>query len=109
MPAPRRLILRWLAAAVALVALAGIGGWPVYVRPQVDPLRKADAIVVLGGTAYDRFDLGLQLAREGYAKQLLISMSTGPEDTNMDKYCRGHFDFVVDCYVPRPWTTRGEA
>ena len=27
----------------------------------------------------------------------------------MDKYCRGHFDFVVDCYVPRPWTTRGEA
>jgi len=96
-----------VAVIVVLVVLAGVAGWPVYVHPQVDPLRKADAIVVLGGTAYDRFDLGLDLAQRGYAPQLLIS--TGAGDNNMNKYCKGHFDFVVNCFVPDPWTTRGEA
>jgi len=102
-----RRTLRWVAVIVVLVVLAGVAGWPVYVHPQVDPLRKADAIVVLGGTAYDRFDLGLDLAQRGYAPQLLIS--TGAGDNNMNKYCKGHFDFVVNCFVPDPWTTRGEA
>lgn len=95
--------------AIGVVLLAGIAGWPVYVHPQVDPIRRADAIVVLGGTAYDRFDLGLELARRGYAPQLLISRSTGATDYEMDRYCAGHFTFVVSCFVPDPWTTRGEA
>jgi uncharacterized SAM-binding protein YcdF (DUF218 family) len=102
-------VLRWMAAAFAVVALAGVAGWPVYVHPQVDELRRADAIVVLGGTAYDRFDLGLDLAQRGYAPELLISRSTGVADTNMNKFCDGHFSFMVDCFEPNPWTTQGEA
>ncbi|MEV0294668.1 YdcF family protein [Nocardia sp. NPDC050710] len=95
--------------AIALIALLGLAGRPVYVHPQTDPLRRADAIVVLGGTAYERFDVGLDLARRGYAPQLLISRSTGLDDTVMDKYCAGQFDFTVSCFLPDPWTTDGEA
>lgn len=96
-------------ALLALVLLIGLAGLPVYVYPQTDPLRKADAIVVLGGTAYERFDVGLELAERGYAPTLLISRSTGLDDHEMDKYCAGKFDFTVSCFVPDPWTTEGEA
>ncbi|MFE7801294.1 YdcF family protein [Nocardia sp. NPDC057440] len=108
MPGLRRAGLL-LGALLALVVVLGLAGVPVYIHPQTDPLRKADAIVVLGGTAYERFDVGLDLARRGYAPQLLISRSTGINDHAMDKYCAGRFDFQVDCFVPDPWTTDGEA
>ncbi|WP_406239292.1 YdcF family protein [Nocardia sp. NBC_01009] len=107
-PGLRRAGLRW-GALLALVVVLGLAGVPVYIHPQIDPLRKADAIVVLGGTAYERFDMGLDLAQRGYAPQLLISRSTGINDHAMDKYCAGRFDFQVDCFVPYPWTTDGEA
>lgn len=96
-------------ALLALVVVIGAAGWPVYVHPQIDPLRRADAIVVLGGTAYERFDVGLELAERGYAPTLLISRSTGPDDHEMDRYCAAHFEFTVSCFIPDPWTTEGEA
>ncbi|MBP2194434.1 uncharacterized SAM-binding protein YcdF (DUF218 family) [Nocardia goodfellowii] len=99
-------VLLLIALVTAVLAAVGV---PVYIHPQTDPLRPADAIVVLGGTAYERFDLGLDLARQGYAPQLLISRSTGNDDTVMDKYCAGQFDFAVHCFIPDPWTTDGEA
>ncbi|QDP81432.1 YdcF family protein [Nocardia otitidiscaviarum] len=108
MPAFRRAVAT-LVVLVALVVGIGVAGVPVFVHPQVDPLRPADAIVVLGGTAYERFDLGLRLARQGYAPELVISRSTGIDDHVMDRYCDGTFDFRVSCFVPDPWTTQGEA
>lgn len=98
-----------LVGSVVLIAGVAIAGLPVFVRPQIDPLRPADAIVVLGGTAYARFDIGLDLARRGYAPDLLISRSTGADDPVMDKYCDGEYPFHVQCFVPDPWTTQGEA
>ncbi|MFQ6398606.1 YdcF family protein [Nocardia sp. KC 131] len=98
-----------ISTLLVLVFVLGLAGVPVYIHPQTDPLRKADAIVVLGGTAYERFDMGLDLAERGYAPQLLISRSTGINDAAMDKYCAGRFDFTVSCFVPDPWTTDGEA
>jgi uncharacterized SAM-binding protein YcdF (DUF218 family) len=102
---------RWRTAIASLIAtaLAGIAGWPVFVAPQTDPLRPADAIVVLGGTPYERFELGLGLARQRWAPELLIAASTGLDDPRMDRYCRTEYPFRVDCFEPRPWTTRGEA
>lgn len=94
---------------LALLAAAVLAGLPVYVYPQVDPLRSADAIVVLGGTAYERFDVGLDLAERGYAPELVIAASTGIDDPHMAKYCDGRFPFRVACFEPDPWTTRGEA
>jgi uncharacterized SAM-binding protein YcdF (DUF218 family) len=99
--------------AVIAIAVLTTGfvtaGWRVYMHPQTDPLRPADAIVVLGGTPYERFDVGLDLAKRGYAPYLLIAQSTGANDRNMDKYCKGHFTFTVSCFIPDPWTTEGEA
>lgn len=105
----RRRIL--LACITITVLIAGFvtAGWRVYMNPQTDPLRAADAIVVLGGTPYERFDVGLDLAKRGYAPYLLIAQSTGADDRNMDKYCKGHFTFTVSCFIPDPWTTEGEA
>jgi uncharacterized SAM-binding protein YcdF (DUF218 family) len=108
---PRRRRRRWVVFAVICALIAGwvALGWKVYGHPQTDPLRHADAIVVLGGTPYERFDLGLKLAQQGYAPYLLISQSTGANDRKMDPYCHGHFTFTVKCFIPDPWTTEGEA
>lgn len=50
-PTPRRRRVLLVCITVA-VLLAGFitAGWRVYMNPQTDPLRPADAIVVLGGT-----------------------------------------------------------
>lgn len=98
-----------VAGAVALVAAVAVAGIPVYVRPQVDPLRPADAVVVLGGTPYERFDVGLELARRGLAPELVLSASTGLDDPVMARYCDTPYPFRVSCFEPRPWTTQGEA
>lgn len=105
----RNRLLAGSAAVIAILVVLTACGWPIYVRPQVDPLRPADAIVVLGGTPYERFDVGLDLAQRGYAPQLVISRSTGANDPVMDKYCDGGFTFQVSCFEPDPWTTQGEA
>ncbi|MBF9520225.1 hypothetical protein B5566_08935 [Mycobacterium sp. MHSD3] len=103
-----RVLLAVIAIAVLTTGFV-TAGWRVYMHPQTDPLRPADAIVVLGGTPYERFDVGLDLAKRGYAPYLLIAQSTGANDRNMDKYCKGHFTFTVSCFIPDPWTTEGEA
>lgn len=105
----RSRIFRACTAILIVAAFACIAGWPVYVHPQIDRLRAADAIVVLGGTAYERFDVGLELAQHGYAPQLLISRSTGANDPVMDRYCHDERGFVASCFEPDPWTTHGEA
>ena len=108
-PALFKRALWMLVILFSTAAAITAAGWPVYVRPQIDPLRTADAIVVLGGTPYERFDIGVELAERGYAPLLVISNSVGSGDRTMDKYCHGHFDFVVSCFEPDPWTTKGEA
>ena len=44
-----RLVPRWLVSLCAILIAVVMAGLPVYVRPQIDPLRRADAIFVLGG------------------------------------------------------------
>ncbi|RJO75654.1 YdcF family protein [Nocardia panacis] len=86
-------------------------GYPVYVRPQLDSPRRADAILVLGGEGVQRYGFGLRLAREGYADHVLFSNPYG-EDTDIDEVrepChtpqRG---FTLECFAPDPSTTVGE-
>lgn len=92
-----------LAAAV----LTGAAGYPVYVRPQVDDLRPADAILVVGGDApQGRYRHGLELARQGWAPLLVLSNPGG----QMDRHCAGSEPGVrIECFEPQPRTTRGEA
>jgi uncharacterized SAM-binding protein YcdF (DUF218 family) len=106
-PRIRRL---WVSVCL-LLAAAVIGGLPVYVRPQVDPLRHADAILVLGGYGYDRYGLGLQLGNEGWAPTVVVSNPNGTNDPWLDKLCSTpqQLRFELHCFDPDPETTKGEA
>jgi hypothetical protein len=94
--------------AVAVTAVAAFG-YPVYVDPAVDRPTHADAIVVLGGSEDNRDDLGLELAEDGYAPELVYSDPYGSAD-RLSEICRdGRSDVAVECFLPEPGTTRGEA
>jgi hypothetical protein len=43
---------RWIVLVCVLLMALVIAGMPVYGRPQIDQLRHADAMLVLGGTLF---------------------------------------------------------
>lgn len=100
-----RLIRRWLVSLCVLLIAAVVAGLPVYVRPQIDPLRHADAILVLGGIAEDRYPFGLGLGEQGWAPIVVLSI-----DQWRTRFCAApHPHFNLRCFIPDPPTTRGEA
>lgn len=104
------MVRRWVGIAVALLlvgVVAGVAGYPVYVRPRVDPLRKADAILVVGGAApQQRYRYGFELARQGWAPHLVLSNPDG----QVGAACATRDPrFTVECFDPHPPTTLGEA
>ena len=106
----RRPRLRWAVASVCLLLIAAvIGGLPVYVRPQVDPLRHADAIIVLGGDGYSRYPFGIGLGAQGWAPKVVLSNPGGYDDWLTNACNTPPAGVEVDCFVPDPATTRGEA
>ena len=67
---------------------------------------RADAIVVLGGDG-DRLDLGLQLANDGRAPYLVLSLGLPWVPPGL---CHGRAGRAeVICFQPDPDTTQGEA
>ncbi|WP_174519058.1 YdcF family protein [Gordonia desulfuricans] len=122
MPGPSTARRRWrraglivaVAALVATAAFYGLG-YQLFYRDHSDPLRHADAIVVLGGEHDGREDYGLQLAREGYASTVVISNPYLDDHSKsntqlMQRVCSAGTDTIeVICFDPDPSTTRGEA
>lgn len=106
----RRLVVFILVAAgVATGAFFGGGYW-LFTRPHGDALTKADAIIILGGDPDGRIDYGLDLARQGYADNVVISDSYGDNDRDINRACAsGTATLKVTCFVPDPFSTRGEA
>lgn len=101
---------RWVLAALVMVSVVAVIGWPVYVNPQLESLRPADAIFVLGGPDDARYTLGIEYALEGLAPQLVFSNPVGAEAIWMIDLCRHQrYSFTVSCIEPDPPTTRGEA
>jgi uncharacterized SAM-binding protein YcdF (DUF218 family) len=101
---------RWAIFLPGLVCVVVLAGVPVYVRPQIDPLRHADAILILGGYEYDRYRFGLELATEGWAPAVAVSNPNGPRDRWLTEYCATpHSEFELHCFIPDPNTTVGEA
>jgi uncharacterized SAM-binding protein YcdF (DUF218 family) len=96
--------------SVCLLMMAFIiGGVPVYVRPQVDQLRHADAILVLGGPDYGRYPVGFDLGSEGWAPTVVASNPNGSDDPWLAKYCASsHREIDLHCFTPDPDTTKGE-
>ena len=108
-PRRRRCIRRLVASVCVLVIAAVIGGLPVYVRPQIDPLRHADAILILGGKGDNRYLVGLDLGLKGWAPTVLASNPLAPEDPSLTDYCATpHPGLDLHCFVPDPATTTGE-
>lgn len=99
-----------LAAAVLVIAVA-LAGIPVYVRPQQDPLRTADAVMVLGGSHTGaRYRLGLELAHAGRAPELVLSNPYGGTDPFLDRLCATPQPRIrIRCFAPDPHSTLGEA
>jgi uncharacterized SAM-binding protein YcdF (DUF218 family) len=96
--------------ACVLLTAAIVGGLPVYVRPQIDQLRRADAILILGGHGEARYELGLQLQAQGWAPAVVLSNPSGPDDPEMTEFCATpHPNLQLYCFVPDPPTTKGEA
>jgi uncharacterized SAM-binding protein YcdF (DUF218 family) len=92
---------------VAAVITAGL---PVYVGPQIDPLRRADAIFVLGGNGYQRYPYALELALQGLAPRVVMSNPAGDRDIWLTDLCeQQRYKFPVSCFEPEPATTVGEA
>lgn len=106
----RRPRVRRLAVAVCVLLIgAMIGGIPVYVRPQLDPLRHADAILVIGGFGEERYRLGVDLMLDGWAPNLVVSNPVGAGDVWARNFCSSPPNGVnVYCFVPDPPTTKGE-
>lgn len=111
-PRWRRRIRRWLVSICALLIVAAIAGVPVFVRPQIDQLRHADAIFVLGGEGYSRYPFGMSLQIQGWAPIVVVSNPHGPRDVWLNNFCvTPHPDLNLNmrCFVPDPPTTKGEA
>jgi uncharacterized SAM-binding protein YcdF (DUF218 family) len=103
-----------LAVLASLVVTAGVAVSlminSLFVNPAMTkPLTPADAVIVLGGNPYQRFEYGIELAERGLAPEVVISNSVGAADTRMQRICATPTSVQVTCFLPQPWTTRGEA
>jgi uncharacterized SAM-binding protein YcdF (DUF218 family) len=105
----RHLVYVSIAALVVLLFLNGASGTVLFARAKADPLKRADAIVVLSGENDGRQAYGLSLAEQGYAPTVLLSTPPGRKDRTMQKSCQPRPDINVICDVATPFTTRGEA
>ena len=98
------------ALSSALIVLGAAVGRSVLVQPQIDELRKADAIVILGGPTFERYPYGIGLAEQGWAPELAISNPHGGLDPWLTNFCEAaHAKYTTHCFTPDPLTTRGEA
>ena len=70
-----------------MIIAAVVAGVPAYVRPQIDSLRHADAILILGGPDYERYVYGLRLGSQGWAPNVVVSNPHGPDDPWLTRYC----------------------
>lgn len=106
----RRLVVCAVVAVCVLTVAFFGGGYVLFTRPHGDAVTKADAIVVLGGEPDGRIEYGLELGRQGYADTVVISDAWGDNDGEINQACSSGTDTLsVICFVPDPFSTRGEA
>lgn len=102
----------WLVlAGVSIAAIAfGIATVILFVRPDTDHPRRADALVILGpGPHGERLREGLRLMTQGFGRVLVISRARDSDWTAPNRLCAGHSRFQVVCFRAKLFTTRGEA
>jgi uncharacterized SAM-binding protein YcdF (DUF218 family) len=92
------LLVAWLVATAVL-----------FVWPDEDEPRSADAVVVLSGVRDARLAKGLELMRSGVGRTLVISDGEARGWAEANRLCAGQAAFRVVCFRPRPYSTHGEA
>jgi uncharacterized SAM-binding protein YcdF (DUF218 family) len=96
-----------------VIAAFVVASLVLFVFPEQDDPgpRSADAVVVLSGTFSSRIDKGLELMRRRVAPLLVISGWPDPRYHRVAPYCRRPhaWPFRVSCFMPEPYSTRGEA
>jgi uncharacterized SAM-binding protein YcdF (DUF218 family) len=95
-----------IALGAAGLVLALTGAAVVALWPRSDVPRDPDAVVVLGGTGYERAELGIELA-DRYDAVLVLSASAINFGRDLGVDC-GTFPAVF-CVWPELATTAGEA
>jgi len=105
-----KLVVSAMSALVLFIAIMGGAGFFVYTKSRVDKVKPVDAIVVLGGGHDGREQYGIELARQGVSRSVVLSNPYSRRDTRMAKFCATKDPrFTVTCIPPVPATTRGEA
>jgi hypothetical protein len=105
----RRKRSRIIAAVVAALVIAFVVLTVVlFVKPDLNPPERADAVVVLGGPNVEAPHEGVRLVRQGYAPTIAFSLPPGfpcvrPEVKAVDPTAN------VICFAAEPQTTQGEA
>jgi uncharacterized SAM-binding protein YcdF (DUF218 family) len=105
-------LIRWAFRLVLLLALliAFLAATVyLFVFPHMDRVTHADAVVVLSGGRSDRLPKGLKLVQDGVAPTLVISDGRAQGYPQANRLCRGGQPFKVICFLPDPYSTRGEA
>ena len=96
-------------AAVAVAAWLVLCAF-LFVWPDDDEPRRADAIVVLAGGRNARLEKGLELVRGGVSGTLVISDGEAPGWEEANRLCeRPGLNLEVVCFRPAPYSTWGEA
>jgi len=105
----RRRFRRVVVSVCLFLIVAAITGLPVYVLPQVDQPRHADAIFILGGPDHRRYSYGFELGAQGWAPNVVVSNPNGADDPWLTRYCATpNREFDLYCFAPDPPTTKGE-
>jgi uncharacterized SAM-binding protein YcdF (DUF218 family) len=103
----RRLVVLALLVVVAVYAVGG----SLFLAREDDPVREADAVVVLAGST-TRLPVALDLVRDGVAPVLVVSEDPTGRDPARSRLCReglARDDVEVVCRLADPFSTRGEA
>ncbi|WP_186759436.1 YdcF family protein [Arthrobacter alpinus] len=103
---------------VALALLAALLVWlffafQLFYNVHTSPLKKADAVVMLGGASKERLLDAMLLRADLQAPYLVISNTSTPGNASADDYCETHSNKAIYpdiiCFRPEPMDTRGEA
>ncbi|UNK47362.1 YdcF family protein [Arthrobacter sulfonylureivorans] len=111
---PRRALMAMITVISALTAILMIwlaACYALFYNPSTEPVRSADAVVVLAGASSERLPVGLALMDQGIAPVLVLSSTGNPGNVHADRICDqpSLVPYDLICFTPDVDTTRGEA
>lgn len=105
----RRIVLRFVVVLLALLLGWVVTGYFVIVQPSLQRATHVGAIVVLGPSLNDRLAEAVDIAHRYEISDLAISVGDTPGQITGGYCAEPPPGIKVTCFVPTPYTTRGEA